>query len=74
MHLTEKNLCHRSCAAHDEEPTNSLFWVDMTNSFLVMAENILTFDLWVAFRPEVEFHNKAYGRKALYWLHILVFG
>ena len=37
------------------------------------CENVdLTFDVWQAFRPEVEFQNEVYGRKALYYLYILV--
>ena len=38
------------------------------------CENVyLTFGLWGAFSPEVEFQNEVYGRKALYQLYILVF-
>ena len=54
------------CAARREESNGLCFRSIRPILFLVMAENVnLTFDLWRAFRPEVEFQNEAYGKKAL---------
>ena len=45
---------------------NPMLFVSGRYDQYFMVENVdLTFDLWRAFRPEVEFQNEAYGKKAL---------
>ena len=65
VHRTKKSMS--SIFVRLVERNTMVFVSDRYDQYLVMVENVdFTIDLWWAFRPEVEFQNEAYGRKALY--------